>query len=89
MALQDIIAQIDKEISDLQQAKSRLMGISEPSIPAKKGTRGRPKGSKNTSTKTAAVKVDGRKGKRNLSPEGRRRIAEAVKRRWAERRAAA
>jgi len=29
------------------------------------------------------VKV-GKKKKRNISPEGRKRIAEAVKRRWAE-----
>jgi hypothetical protein len=27
--------------------------------------------------------------KRNLTPEGRKRIADAMKRRWAERRAAA
>ncbi len=35
-----------------------------------------------------AVKRAGKK-KRNLTPEGRKRIAEAVKRRWAEQRKAA
>ena len=43
--------------------------------------RGRPKGSVN---KKAAKPSR----KRNLTPEGRKRIAEAMKRRWAERRAA-
>jgi hypothetical protein len=37
--------------------------------------------------KSAAGKKPGKK-KRNLSPEGRKRIAEAVRRRWAEQRKA-
>ncbi len=37
---------------------------------------------------TVAAKRAGKK-KRNLTPEGRKRIAEAVKRRWAEQRKAA
>ena len=43
--------------------------------------RGRPKGSKNA--KTAAKSAP---RKRKISPEGRKRIAEAMKKRWAERR---
>ena len=43
--------------------------------------RGRPKGSKNVKT---AVKAKPRK--RKISAEGRKRIAEAMKKRWAERR---
>jgi hypothetical protein len=42
--------------------------------------------------KKAAAAPAGRKPgkkKRNLTPEGRKRIAEAVKRRWAEQRKAA
>lgn len=39
------------------------------------------------SSKGAAVKTKGKK--RRLSPEGRRRIAEAVKRRWERQRKAA
>ncbi len=51
-----------------------------------KPRRGRPKGSTNAA-KAAAVKiVKPVARKRNLSPEGRKRIAEAMKRRWAERR---
>ena len=45
---------------------------------------GRPKGSKNAKTLAAAKST-----KRRLSPEGRKRIADAMKRRWAERRKAA
>ena len=44
--------------------------------------RGRPKGSKNIDPVTPAKKVK----KRKLSPEGRKRIADAMKKRWAERR---
>jgi hypothetical protein len=71
-----IIAEIDAQISKLQQARNLLSGTI-----AKVGKGpGRPKGSKNT--KPAAVAPR----KRKLSPEGRKRIAEAMKRRWAERR---
>ena len=38
---------------------------------------------------TPAASKPGKKKKRNLTPEGRKRIAEAVKRRWAEQRKAA
>ena len=65
-----IIAEIDAQISKLEQAKALLTG-SAPRV-----GRGRPKGSTNK---------PGRK-KRHLSPEGRKRIAEAMKKRWAERR---
>jgi hypothetical protein len=37
----------------------------------------------------SAKKTGKRKKKRNLTPEGRKRIAEAVKRRWAEQKKAA
>jgi hypothetical protein len=73
-----IIAEIDAQISKLQQARELLSGTTTAS--AGKG-RGRPKGSKNAKTAAASVTR-----KRKLSPEGRKRIAEAMKRRWAERR---
>ena len=91
MAISDVIAQIDAEILKLQQAKALLGGSAvAPAAPVKTGGRGRPKGSKN-STKAAAVKVVETKSpvkaaKRKLSPEGRKAIADAMKRRWAERR---
>jgi hypothetical protein len=73
-----IISEIDAQISKLQQARELLSGTITT---GSKGP-GRPKGSKNAkaTTKTAAP------GKRRLSPEGRKRIADAMKRRWAERR---
>ncbi len=80
MALTDVIAQIDAEIAKLQQAKVLLSGAEA----APKSGRGRPKGSKNASTAAAAPVAA--KSKRKLSPEGRKAIAEAMKRRWAERR---
>jgi hypothetical protein len=72
-----IIAQIDAQIAKLQQARALLAGT-----PAGKAGRGRPKGSKNAA-KTAAPK---KAVKRKLSPEGRKRIADAMKKRWADRR---
>ena len=75
MEVTKIIAEIDAQIQKLQQARELLSGF------AAAGTKGpgRPKGSKNA----------GSAKKRKLSPEGRRRIQEAMKRRWAERRKAA
>lgn len=71
MEVNRIIAEIDAQILKLQQARALL---SDTSSPVRSGP-GRPKG---------AIKSPGRK--RNLSPEGRKRIADAMKKRWAERR---
>lgn len=80
MDVSRILSEIDAEIARLQQARAALTGIAGSGTVAPRRGPGRPKGS---GTKTAS------KRKRNLSPEGRKRIAEAMKRRWAERRAAA
>ena len=74
-----IISEIDAEIARLQQARGALVAIGGSgtvAAPAKR--RGRPKGSANAAAPA--------KRARNLSPEGRKRIADAMKRRWAERR---
>jgi hypothetical protein len=81
MDVSRILSEIDAEIARLQQARSALTAIGANGTVAPR--RGRPKGSTN---KTAAKKTT---RKRNLTPEGRKRIAEAMKRRWAERRSAA
>ena len=73
MQLSKILAEIDLEISRLEQARTLLTGEDEPAV------------KKSRKTKTAAVLAEApvkRKKKRNLSPEGRKRIAEAVRRRW-------
>lgn len=57
MGVFDILAQIDREISRLKQARGLLEG----------------------SQTLRAIQPK----KRNLTPEGRKRIAEAVRRRWA------
>ena len=76
MEVNRIIAEIDAQILKLQQARALLAGTTAPAVRA---GRGRPKGSRNASTAAAPRK-------RKLSPEGRKRIADAMKRRWAERR---
>jgi hypothetical protein len=74
-----IIAEIDAQISKLQQARALLAGTTAT---ATRAGRGRPKGSKNAASAAPATAPR----KRKLSPEGRKRIAEAMKKRWAERR---
>jgi hypothetical protein len=74
-----IIAEIDAQISKLQQARALLAGTTAPTARA---GRGRPKGSKNSASAAPATTPR----KRKLSPEGRKRIADAMKKRWAERR---
>jgi hypothetical protein len=89
MGVSEILASVDREIALLQQVRV-LLGAAA-AAPAKKV--GRPK-------KAVAVVIPAAKPakpakkigkkKRNLTPEGRKRIAEAVKRRWeAQRKAAA
>jgi hypothetical protein len=80
--VEDILAGIDQEIARLQHARNLLAG-DQP-------RRGRPRGSTSAKKATKAVKATksvGRK-KRKLSAEGRKRIAEAMRKRWAERKKA-
>ena len=75
MGVSEILSQIDKEIAQLQRARALLAGKSTSATRKAKGSP--------VETKPA------KKKKRNLSPEGRKRIAEAVKKRWAEQKKAA
>jgi hypothetical protein len=72
MQLSKILAEIDLEISRLEQARTLLAGESAPSV----------RKTRKTKSVTAGTEAPKRKKKRNLSPEGRKRIAEAVRRRW-------
>jgi len=84
MEVSDIIDSIDAQISKLTEARGILAGISGSESTPTNG-RGRPKGSKNVAPSAKGI---GLVTKRQLSPEGRKRIADAMKRRWAERRKA-
>lgn len=79
MEVNRIIAEIDAQIAKLQQARDLLAGSQVVRV-----GRGRPKGSKNTAKSEVVTEAPARK--RKLSPEGRKRIADAMKKRWAERR---
>jgi len=76
MGLAEILVEIDNEIARLTEARGLLTG----GTVVKRGP-GRPKAA------TGVAKQA--KKKRNLSPEGRKRIAEAVRRRWAAQKKAA
>ena len=82
MGVSEIIAQIDREIAQLHSARALLAGASAPA-PARAAAKTAKKKAAAPAAKKAAKK------KRKLSPEGRKRIIEAVKKRWAEKRAAA
>ena len=76
MQVNQIIHEIDAEIARLQQAKALLQGGGGV---IRKNRVGRPPADPFKAPKA------GRK-KRRLSAEGRKRIADAMKKRWAERR---
>ncbi|CAN5664130.1 hypothetical protein BH10ACI4_BH10ACI4_27890 [soil metagenome] len=84
MEVASIIAQIDTQIAKLQQARALLAGT-KATVSTGVG-RGRPKGSKNVKAVVAATTTTKKTTARKLSPEGRKRIADAMKKRWAERR---
>lgn len=83
MEVTRILAEIDAQITKLQQARALLAGAGAPTA-AIKNSVGRPRKSV-TGLATVSPKVATRK-QRNLSPEARKRIADAQRRRWAERR---
>jgi hypothetical protein len=72
MNIEQIIAELDAEIGRLKQVKA-LLGGATAATTAKTGP-GRPK----------SISTPAKKKKRNLTPEGRARIAAAVKARWAK-----
>lgn len=74
MQVDQILSEIDNEIARLQQARNILAGGTAA------GTRGRRGAS--AAAKPAKKK---RGGKRRMSAEGRKRLSEALKARWAER----
>jgi hypothetical protein len=71
MAIESILAQIDSEIARLTQVRSLLAGSGS---------------SKPTERKTRKTAAKSRKS-RVLSPEARKRIADAQRKRWAAQKA--
>lgn len=71
MNIDHLLSSIDAEIARLQQARALLVGTST-------GTRGK-------RITTTATKKPGRR--RTISAEGRKRIAEAQRKRWAAQKA--
>ena len=84
MATTEILAAIDEEIARLQQVKNLLGGYEARNgrVKTQAGPRIKALGSQGTANGTVARK-------RVLSPEARKKIANAQKRRWAAQRKAA
>ena len=75
MGVAEILLQIDREISHLQRARALLNSNGAGAV---------------VSSRTASASPKkARKKKRNLTPEGRKRIADAVRRRWERQKKAA
>jgi hypothetical protein len=70
VGVSEILSQIDREIAQLEHARALLAGKTNGAVRITKAA--------------SAAKKPVKKKKRNLTPEGRKRIADAVKRRWAE-----
>jgi hypothetical protein len=82
MGIAEILTSIDREISTLQRARTL--------IAAGAGS-GRKRGRPNKAAAVTEASAGGpakKRKKRNLSPEGRKRIVEAQKRRWEAKRKA-
>lgn len=73
MQVSEILREIDNEIARLQQARKLLAGDSGAT------TRTRVR------KPAAAAAPKKRRRRRKLTPEGRKRLSEALKARWAER----
>lgn len=71
MAIESILAQIDSEIARLTQVRSLLAGSGSLSVNQRKNRKASAKGRKS----------------RVLSPEARKRIADAQRKRWAAQKA--
>jgi len=74
MAIENILVQIDSEIARLQQARTLLANLGSTTTRAGRAAK-----------KTAVKAKPARK--RRISAEGRKRIAEAQRKRWAAARA--
>ncbi|MDE3195472.1 MAG: hypothetical protein KGN84_03955 [Acidobacteriota bacterium] len=78
-SLKDVIASLEKQKAAIEKALEALRDVEGLGAPRP----GRPKGS-------GAKRARGPSSNRGrISPEGRRKLAEAMKRRWAVKRAAA
>ncbi len=84
MDVSQILSAIDAEIARLQQAR-QAVAVLDGASPIPAARRGRPKASASAPPPPESATAP-RKRKRNLSPEGRKRIQEAMQRRWADRR---
>ena len=78
MQVSEILSEIDNEIARLQEARRLLAGENSRTT----RTRGRKPGAV---AAVAAAAPKKRRRRRKLTPEGRKKLSEALKARWAER----
>ncbi len=88
MGVAEILAAVDREIALLQKARE-LLGGASAAAPRAGRKAARPRKAVAAVQHAAAKPAMKRRKKRHLSAEGRKRIIEAVKRRWAAQKKAA
>ena len=93
MVISEILEIIDLNITQLQQARALLTGgvnsAPKKAVGRPKKAVGRPTKAVTVSRKAAAAVPAAKPAKtRTLSPEGRKRIADAAKKRWAAKKSA-
>lgn len=81
MGIARILDSIDRQIAELQRVRMLLDGAGAARSGNGHGTRG--------AVWAGSAATPARRKKRKLTPEGRKRIADAVKRRWERQRQAA
>lgn len=87
METRSILAELRAERDRVDKAIAALEALEGASAPATTARRGRPP--KSASAPTVAQPKPARDGRRVISQEGRKRIAEAARRRWAKQKKAA
>ena len=86
MEVNRILAEIDAQIAKLQQARALLAGSGTTAAVVEKKAIGRPR--KVVAAPSVTKSTSSGRKPRNLSPEARKRIVDAQKKRWADRRKA-
>lgn len=89
MDVQQIVNELDGEIRRLQQARTLLLNLggNGTGTPGHRKP-GRPKGSSLGTSPDTTYDTTSARRRSGISPEGRKRIAEAMRLRWAERKKA-
>lgn len=87
MAIDSILAQIDAEIASLKQVRSLLAATGKVAVKVNERLTKKAKKAAKAAKVVKAAPAAKSKKRRTLSPEARKRIADAQRKRWAAQKA--